>query len=337
VRLFAAFAVALSPLFLLSVHVASARADGVSGSDGDRATARTLGEEGQEALERRDYANAADRFARADALFHAPTLTLGLARASAGLGRLVAAQEAYNRIVRDGAPPGAPQAYVQAIESARAELAAIAPRIGRLVVRVTGADAAEVTLDGVALSSASLGVRRTVDPGAHVVRAMAKGFRPVEVRVSVAEGAVETASLVLESDNVVTAPVAPVSTSKAVAAPSEVTDAPDTATRAPSLARAYVAFGAAGAGAAVGAITGLMALGKASDLETQCPAQICPEARRGDVDTMKAYAIVSTIGFGVMLVGAAVGTYLVLAPSRERHASVVPYLAIGSVGVRGYF
>jgi hypothetical protein len=55
-------------------------------SDADRATARVLAHEGFDAQQRGDYSVAADRFLRADALVHAPTLLLGLARAQVGLG-----------------------------------------------------------------------------------------------------------------------------------------------------------------------------------------------------------------------------------------------------------
>src|SRR4051812_12304383 len=54
-------------------------------SDADRATALTLAQEGREALAKNDFATARDRFARADALVHAPTLLLGLARSQVGL------------------------------------------------------------------------------------------------------------------------------------------------------------------------------------------------------------------------------------------------------------
>jgi hypothetical protein len=50
-------------------------------SAADRATARSLAGEGFQALQSKDYAAAADRFGRADALVHAPTLTLDWARA----------------------------------------------------------------------------------------------------------------------------------------------------------------------------------------------------------------------------------------------------------------
>ncbi len=68
----------------------------------NRATARALAAQGQEQLEAKDYAKAEDSFRRADALFHAPTLVLGIARASAAEGKFVEAWEAYNRIIIEG-------------------------------------------------------------------------------------------------------------------------------------------------------------------------------------------------------------------------------------------
>jgi hypothetical protein len=80
-------------------------------SDADKAAARALAQQGQDALDRRDFTTAADRFERARQLFPAPTLALGLARAQIGVGRWVAAQETLNRILREGAPAGSPPAW----------------------------------------------------------------------------------------------------------------------------------------------------------------------------------------------------------------------------------
>jgi len=55
---------------LLWVGVANAEP-----SAADRATARSLADEGYTALQDKHYAEAADRFSRADALVHAPTLS----------------------------------------------------------------------------------------------------------------------------------------------------------------------------------------------------------------------------------------------------------------------
>jgi hypothetical protein len=89
----------------------------------DRATARTLAQEGQHALETKNYTMAIDKFTRADALVHAPTLLLGLARAQVGATKLVEAQENYNRIIREGVAPGAPKSWSKAIDDANKEVA----------------------------------------------------------------------------------------------------------------------------------------------------------------------------------------------------------------------
>src|SRR4051812_40044060 len=49
-------------------------------SAADRATARTLAQQGFEALRDKDYATAVDRYTRALAIVHAPTLLRDLAR-----------------------------------------------------------------------------------------------------------------------------------------------------------------------------------------------------------------------------------------------------------------
>src|ERR1700734_4174124 len=95
--------------FTLVQRPAAADVSGV-----DRATARALTLEGYEALDRKDFATAADRFRRADALFHVPTVALGLAHAEVGLGKLVSALATYSRTVREGVPPGAPPAFAKA-------------------------------------------------------------------------------------------------------------------------------------------------------------------------------------------------------------------------------
>src|SRR3974390_1746898 len=112
----AAFALAFSlamGAIMSTAHLAFAQ------SDDDRATARALGQEGQAALDNKSWATAEDRFRRADKLVHAPTLEIGLARALAAQAKYVEAQEAYNKIIREGVPPGAPPAFKQALEDAK--------------------------------------------------------------------------------------------------------------------------------------------------------------------------------------------------------------------------
>ena len=78
----------------------------------------------------------------------ATPITLGLARSLKGQKRFVAAQEAYNRIVRRGKRAGDSAAFEKAVDDAVAEKDEIAKLIGSLTINVKGAEKPSVTLDG---------------------------------------------------------------------------------------------------------------------------------------------------------------------------------------------
>ncbi|WP_437300854.1 hypothetical protein [Sorangium sp. So ce426] len=304
-------------------------------SDADRATARSLAVEGQEALERKDFAAALDRFSRADAIIHAPTLLLGVARAQVGVGQWIAAQESYSRIVREGVPEKAPEQFFEAIAAAQRELDALAPRIPQVLISVSGPDTAAVTIDDAPVPRAALGVRRPVDPGDHVVRASAAGFAPIEVKVTLAEGASETVALQLK-------PVAP----PAVKPRPPAAPLPDQGAPAPGsgggsrTVLAIAALGLGGAGLAAGAVGGVLALGKHGDLSERCPAGRCDPSLKGEIDSYHAMGTLSTIGFAIGAAGVGAGAFLLLtAPSSPQRAgiSITPVIGLGSAGAKGSF
>ena len=315
------------PLLLAAfLAPALARADV---SDADRATARALAVEGQDALDRKDHAVALDRFGRADALIHAPSLLIGVARAQAGLGRLVAAQETYNRILREGVAPGSPEPFFVALEDAKKELEALAPRVPSVTIVVKGPDAPQVTLDDQPVPVAALGARRPVDPGTRVIRASAPGSAPGELKVAIREGAHETATLELRAG----AAPAPVGPTGPVAAPDE----------GGGLSRTtlgIVALGVGGAGLALGAVTGLLALGKHADLEAACPDGRCPDDQQGDLDSYHTLGTLSTIGFIAGGVGVGAGAFLILTapdPAPKQGAWIAPRIGLGYLGAEGKF
>jgi hypothetical protein len=85
---------------------------------------------------------------------------------------------------------------------------------------------------------------------------------------------------------------------------------------------ALVAFGVGGAGLAVGAITGIIALGKAGDLKDTCNAdKTCPPSEKDNVDSYKSMGTISTIGFIVAGVGGAAGLVLLLTAPTESSSS----------------
>jgi hypothetical protein len=299
----------------------------------DRATARSLATEGYWALQEKRYADAADRFSRADALVHAPTLTLDWARSLVGLGQFVEAQERYELIIREGLAAKSPQSWARALSDAKAELAALKPRLAWVTIAVSGSNDAHVTVDGVAVPAAAVGVRRAINPGAHDVAAVAPGYLSSRQALKLAEGEEGSVSLVLQIDPA--QQVAPV-----VAAPAKPPPAVAPSDR-PNRTGAYVAFGVAGAGLLVGGITGVMALSKNSTLEKDCPDR----DNCAFPDTIQAYhtlGYISGAGFIVGATGIATGITLLLLngkpPSTSTRGLVVqPYLGVGSVGATGTF
>jgi hypothetical protein len=323
-----------SLLFALSLSPAVSAAEV---SDADRATARSLAGEGQEALDRKDFAAALDRFGRADAIIHAPTLQLGVARAQVGLGNWIAAQESYNRILREGAPQGSPAPFFAAIEDARRELDALSPRIPQVLITVKGTDAPEVTIDGAPVPRVALGVKRPVDPGVRLIRATAAGLTAVEAKVTLAESTSETVSLELKP--VAQEPLAPVAQP---AGGSGSSDAGGEGVSGDGTRKTLtlVAFGVGGVGLAVGAVTGLLAVGKHSDLEEACPSGSCAAGLQGDLDSYRTMGTLSTIGFIAGGVGVGAGAFLFFtAPSSPQRAeiSVTPVIGLGYAGARGRF
>lgn len=347
------------PLLVAAATVAmpsEARADEPSAQD--IAQARELGQQASAAFTAGNYAESEKLWTAAAKLYPlAPTLTLGLARTQAKLGKFVAAQEAYNKIVREWSDkPNASPAFKDALEAAKAEVGAVSAKLASVVISIEGTPppGVQVTIDGQPVNVAALGLKRPVDPGAHVVKASADGYKPTEASFEVKEGAAAEAKLRLDKD---AGAVAGAAATPAAGAAAGATPPPDTA--APPSDKggggsnktlAIVAFGVGGAGLVLGSVTGLIAMGKHSDLEKACPGGVCTSDRSSDVDSYKSMGTLSTVGFIVAGVGAAAGAVLLLtggsaktgsAPTTGRYAtvkpSVVPYLGVGGGGVVGRF
>jgi len=342
-RLLAAFCLSLA----LTPSVALADV-----SDADRATARTLALEGYEALQKNDYETALDRFSRADALVHAPTLLIGVARAQVGLGKWIEAQETYNRIVREGAAPGSPEPFFRALEDARKELDALTLRTPAVVIEVEGPERALVTIDGTPVPKVALGVRMPVDPGPHVLRAMSTGYAPGEMTVTAQEGKVEQVILELqpfESPKPVAAP-----TAKTAAKPETVGKPAQVSPKGALLSGkkgnpagwgtqktlGVVALQVGGMGVVLGVVTGIMAMNKHGELVDACPGDVCPRGRQSTLGSYRTLGALSTVGFIVGAVGAAAGaTLLLTAPKAHKDGEVriSPIAGLGYVGVDGVF
>jgi hypothetical protein len=324
------------------------RAAAADPTDADRMTARTLAVEGQTALERSDYRTASDRFARADALVHAPTLLLGLARAQAGLGKLVEAHESYQRIVREGVRPGSPPVFARAVDEATREVGTVAARLAWVTIDVSPPAGAAVVLDGVAISKAAVGAKRPVDPGVHHVRAMAPGYAARDETFSVDESQKVTLTLALAAVPGGARPDAPAQEGDSRDAKPAVGGGPadvgaDASGRgAGNRIAAGVAFVIGAGGLVTGGTAGVLALRKQRTLERACPAGACGTDRQADIDDFHQLTTMSTVGFVVGGIGVATGIVLLVTapsdrPSAPSSARLSAFVGPGTFGMRGEF
>ncbi|HEY6077700.1 MAG TPA: hypothetical protein VIW29_02795, partial [Polyangiaceae bacterium] len=156
-------------------------------SDEQRAGARTLATEGAAAFNDGRFKDAVDLFTKAESLVHAPPHLLFLARSHAKLGQYVKAREAYLKISKEQLSATAPQAFRDAQTVAEEERKLVEPHIGRLLVKVEGAEGAKdlsVTIDGQPFSIVLLGVPQPMDPGDHTISATATGFKATPAHVT---------------------------------------------------------------------------------------------------------------------------------------------------------
>ena len=320
-------------------------------SEADRATARQLVVAGYEALDRKDYAAAADCFERANSLFPAPTIGLGLGRARLGLGKLIGAQDAFSRAANTHVSADMSDAFKKAIDDARHELEAMTPRVPSVVIEVRGTTAPTVTLDDAEVPAAALGIPRPADPGRHVIRARAAGFANGEATVTLVEGRTEKVVLELKpGESTVPATPPPAAAAPGALAPAGTTTEPQPTpppTHSKGSGLRMVSYGAIGLGAAglvVGGITGGLAIGAHNTFINDCggTSHCAPSLQpkyQGDLDSYHTMAGISTVAFIAGGAVAATGVVLLLtgpSPSPST-ATVTPAIGLGYLGINGRF
>jgi hypothetical protein len=290
--------------------------------DRARAAARTLAEDGVNALQSGDTDSAVDKLERAYALVKLPTVGLWAARALVKSGKLVSAAERYNEVARYTGPPDARQD--QAKRDAIREHDEMLPRIPSATIVLDGAKAGDVavTIDGEPVQAVLVGTAIPVDPKHHVARATKNaGGEAAEQPFDVAEGKKVTVTLKFGAAG---APAsAPVATAPGSVAASTTVVSPDTTTDATADSggskfwntQRTIGVAVGGAGVVAAVVSGIFtagALSKKSDAEDagckdgNCTSQkgvdLLGDARSsGNVATITGIAGIAMIGAGVVL------------------------------------
>lgn len=308
----------IAVVMLAGIVMASVASAGPS--EATRRAARSMAEAGLTLYEAKRWQEAYDLFRQANAQVPAPTFVLYMAHCKKQLGGLVEARRLYADIANAQIPDGAPKQFEEAKQQASAELEALERRVPSISVIVVGegADEALVTIDGEPLPDAERAHIR-LDPGDHVIAAVAPGADPVRRSILLGEGDSQTVQLDL--------------------APLFVGDDEDETSG--TLVPAAIAYSIGAVGLALGIITGVMSINEVDDLKSRCrPDNHCPAADRSQADTADALATASTIGFVVAGVGVVAGTALLIfrpAGGSGHSSAATVRIGPGSVSLRGRF
>lgn len=286
----------------------------------DKATAKTSWNKGKKLASQGKYEDAIEQFRVADGLDPKAQYKLDLARALADTGKLVEASDLCGEIASSD------EGNAKQEKSAAKKLAdKLASRVPHLRVEVVGPPSATVKIDG---DEIPMGKDVPRDPGAHVVRAEADGYRTATKDVTLAEGAKETVKMSLAAE--------------VVMAKSSGEEHHGGGTMVP----AGIAFGVGAAGIGVGTVFGILAFKATSDVQSRCKGNVCPASEESNIITARTDGNVSTAGFVIGGVGLAAGLVLALTVGRgssssdekkDKDAEIVPLIGPGSFGVAGRF
>ena len=130
-----------------------------------------------------NYSTALEQFRDVGQVRMTPQVRFHIATCEEKLGRLVTALGGYQLAFADADSVG--EDFKAEVDAAVTRLEASIPKL--VIVRGTGAEAAEIQLDGVALGASSIGVPVPLDPGPHAISAKAPSALPFSQTVTIAE------------------------------------------------------------------------------------------------------------------------------------------------------
>jgi hypothetical protein len=227
------------------------------------------------------------------------------------------------------------------VEFARSHIALLAPLLSRLAIQVPpGSDIPdlEVKCDGSSLARAAWGSPVPVDPGEHLIEAVAPGRLPWKQSILVGPNADSKTAVVpvLESAPI---HVEPVRSSPAASSPGgPVREPPSTAATGSSrlgsasdqgggrpegsAAPAWIALTLGFAAAGVGTYFGIRALSEKNDADRACPNNLC--STQGESENSQAIRFANYATAGIAVGAAGVGLATVLFMTRSGAARPAP-------------
>lgn len=323
---------ALAILALVSTTAAAPRALAQpEPTAADAETALQLYKEGKERRERGDLPAALEKLKAAYALVETPITALELGRTYALMGRLVEAREILLGVARLPVRKNESKKATEARAESEKIAAELKPRLATITIVVKGdrKPPPKISVDGVAVPPDAASAPRIVNPGTHTIVLDVDG-KTSQAEATVKEG--ESREVAIEP------PPASRGPDKQPPPPPPPPGGEETTStgRSPLV---YIGFGTAAVGLAVGTVTGILTLSKASTLDSACRGDKCPPSSQSDIDSASTTGTISTVAFvvaGAGLVVGAAGLWLFKSDSPSG-ASARVFVTPGGAAVTGTF
>ena len=307
-------------LALAGLVGASAATTAAEPSASDRTLAETLFREGKKLMEAEDYAAACPKLAESQRLDPGGGTLLNLAVCHEKEGKTATAWAEFREALAQARKDGRDDR----VKLAEKRIEAIEPKLPRVTVVVDEGSKIEgltITIDGNAIGAPAWGTAVPVDPGEHVIEAVAPGRKLWSKRIEAVASKTESVNVPVLEPGPATAPTQPAyGPSDTPAAPSDAPPGGEDGSGQRTLG--YVVAGVGVVGLGVGTVFGLQAISKRGDSDDECPDDQCTTRGVELNDEAKSAATLSNVGLGVGLVGLGVGAYLILTAggSSERAA-----------------
>jgi hypothetical protein len=270
--------------------------------------ADTLFNEGLGNMRAGKYEQACPALAESYKLDPLPGVLFTVAECEGAWGHIATALVHYDEFLRvlTTLAPAAQKKHQERRQIAIEKMTALAKLAPQLTIVVPGGAPAGLVVkrNGTPVDALKYGVAESVDPGTYVVTFAAPGVPTQERKIALgkAQTAIVGSDLTFGGASPGPGPGP---------GPGPQPDKPGAGAK-PDRTWAWVAGGVGVAGIAVGAVTGIMTMGKKSTIEDECPDHRCTPKGRDAVDSAQTTGLVSTIGFGVGAAGLITGVVLFL-------------------------
>ncbi len=264
------------------------------------------------AFEAGDYVVACSELRESYRLEPLPGALFTLATCEMRAGRLASAMARFSEYAAlvDRLLPEQQAREAQRRVVAESELRTLHTKVPHVTLRSSDlTHTAQVTLNGVVVAPESLGVELPVDPGEQVIEQRLPSGQVRRERITLRAG--ESKVVELKSSAGAAVPTVKPSAGQATATP-----------RPGRSALPFIVGGIGAAGIVVGGVAGSFAIGDADIVSRECDGPACRSIEGKEAaDAGKRAALISTVAFGVGIVGLATGVVLLLVNSPSSSAS----------------